>query len=285
LSKKPKQDLENLPENFKTLFSHTTNQIRKFGNAISLVDVSFLVNQIVFNADFGDANKNSQVVSLRKLIYEGLNNNQSFIDDRMRELEENYEGYLESLYAQGLIYLWTSLESLVKQLITNLIRYDERILSASSFKKVNIPIGEFFALSEDDRAAYLTDAILANLKCGPSHGIKKFECFLNAFGLNGSFDSRYEKQVLELHHLRNCIVHNDSTADSRLCTQCKWLGYKLGDKIVITKKRLREYEKAVLAYILEIFYRLNKELGAPEIFLDTLRDKIEGAFNDSKKAT
>jgi hypothetical protein len=285
LSKKPKHDLANLPENFKTLFSHTTNRIRRFGNAMTLVDVSFLMNRIVFNADFGDVNKNSQVESLRKLIYEGFNSKRSFVDNKMQELEENHVEYIEDLYAHALINLWISLESLVKQLITNLIKYDERILSASSFKKVSVPIGELFALPDDDRSAYLTDIILANLKCGPSHGIKKFECSLDAFGLSGSFNSKYEKQILELHILRNCIVHNDSTVDNRLRTQCAWLGYKLGDKIVITKDRFHEYETAVLAYIAEIFYRLNKEFGAPEVFLDILKEKIEDAFSDSNEAT
>lgn len=137
MSNKRQYNLTNLPDNFRKLFSHTSNQIFRYGDAIKLVDISFLINQIVFFCDFGDETKNSQAESFRNLVYEGFNNEYGFVDDQMDKLKDNCQEYIDGLYTQGLIYLWTSLENLVKQLIINLINYDEKKLTVEPLKKGN----------------------------------------------------------------------------------------------------------------------------------------------------
>ena len=112
----------------------------------------------------------------------------------------------------------------------------------------------------------------------------KFECYLDAVGLTGGFNAEYKKTILALHHLRNCIVHNDSTVDAIFCKQCSWMNYHIGDKIVVKENDYRTYETAVLAYIQEIYYRLNKKMGAPEEFLNLLREKIDELFGSRSKA-
>ena len=154
------------------VFEDTTNQIHKFKDIIYLAEFSFLTNQIIFLANFGDEAKNSNAVLSRNLIYKGFNNDQDYVDKKIKLLDENQEEYIQRLYAQGLVYLWTSLENLVKRLIESLIDFDKEILTSESFRKINIPMAEFFLLGDDERSSYLTDLIIGNLNCGHRHGIR-----------------------------------------------------------------------------------------------------------------
>lgn len=285
MKKNRKYSLDKLPDEFRSIFIATTNQIRRFGDVIFLAKFSFLANQIVFLADFGDEEKNSNAILCRDSIYEGFINDKEFVDKKIKLIDENHEEYIQSLYAQGLVYLWTSLESLVKRLIEALINFDKEILTSESFRKINIPIADFFLLSDDEINSYLTDLIINNLSRGYRHGIDKFECYLDAFGLSGAFNGKYKKRILILHHLRNCIIHNDSTVDVRFCKQCDWMKYHVGDRIIVSENDFKAYEESVLSYIQEIFYRLNNNLGAPEEFLKLLRKRIDELFDIRSMAT
>lgn len=240
---------------------------------IHRAEFSFLVNEIVFLTDFGDKGKNSKAESMRGLIYETFRDRQDFVDNNIRELITNQQEYLQVLYAQGLVYLWTSLETLVKHLIAGLIKFDEEILEGELLRKIG-PKAKLLGLDDDEKSRYLADLIIKNRDCRDRFGADRFDCFLGVLELNGTFDGDHIQRMLALHRLRNCIVHNDSIADARLCQQVEGEKYKIGDKIVLTGDEFRVYEQTVLAYIAEIYYRLNKKLGAPEEFLSILRKLI-----------
>jgi hypothetical protein len=267
-------NIDDLPE-FKRIFVSTNNQIRNFGDGIFLAEFSFLVNEILFRGDLGDKGKNVQVEVFRNLIYEIFNNRRGFVDSNARKLAENNQFYIQNLLSQGMIYLWMSLEALVKQLIATIISFDKEILATESLKRIKIPKERLSQLDDDEKSASLTDLIINRLNCRDKYGIDRFECFLSPFELDGVFKDDHKNRVLVLHHLRNCIAHNDSIADARLCKNCGWMGFQIGDKIVVTGDEYRGYERSVLAYIGELYIRLNRKLGAPVKFLDTLRGMFD----------
>jgi hypothetical protein len=151
MNKKPTKQLANLPTEFVSLLNHTINQIRSFGDAIILTEFSFLSIKVLFLPDFSDGPKNIQASLSRNLIYTAFDSNRKYVDEKIKMLENNDEEYLKGIYALGLVYLWTSLESFVKRLIAALINFDKEILSAESFRKLNIPMSEFFHLKDDEK--------------------------------------------------------------------------------------------------------------------------------------
>jgi len=98
------------------------------------------------------------------------------------------------------------------------------------------------------------------------------------FEISGSFYSQHKTNIFILQQVRNCIVHNDAVVDKKFQNNCNWLGYKIGERITITKEDYLAYEFSVLTYIQEVFYRLNKILGAPQNYLESLRSQLDNLF-------
>ena len=79
-------DLNNLPEEFKILFSNVTKQIREFGDTIILAEFSFLSINIIYSCNFGDKVKNSNAELCRDLIYDVINDKE-YVDKKINQLE------------------------------------------------------------------------------------------------------------------------------------------------------------------------------------------------------
>jgi len=279
-------DLTDLPDRFRNIIKYATHQIRKFGDAILLPDFSFDLVQLIYSVDFEDEVKNSAARDIRNAKYGIAEGSKEYFDRQLSLIENNQEEFVQSLYAQGLVYLWAALESYIKQLCSALINFDMGILGDEVFDSIKIPMSEFFSLNDADRGMFLTNLVVANLSSGkkPKYGIDKFEQYLEAFGLNGSLNDNDKKNILTLHCFRNCIVHNDSVVDERFVEHCGWLQYKLGDGIVIKDDDFRAYESSVLVYIHEIYYRLHMNLGAPESTLKLIREELDKVIMRHKNA-
>ena len=259
------------------IFTSTNNQIREFGNAILLANFSYLLTQLIYSVDFRDHEKESVAEQFRSIVYETFNNQKGYVDEKVKLIEDKQEQYVQSLYAQGLVFLWARLESLVKQLITALIDLERGLLTKESFRLIKIPMTKYFELADDEKMRFLAELIF-NSMCDHKYGIYKLECYLDTVGLSGGFNEKHKRNVIVLHQMRNCIVHNDSVADAKFCENCTWMNYQVGDKFVVTDKDFRAYETSVLAYIQEIFYRLNQSMGAPDRYLQSLRRNIDSLF-------
>lgn len=278
-------DNPNLPEEFRSIFIHTLHQIKQYGDAIQIAEFSFLVTGSLFIDDYGNKEMNHLGPSWRGFVYELFNNNQDFVDNRIQEIQNNQKGYIQNLYAQGIVYLWTSLESFIKRLLTELIKVDTAFLTNKAFEKLNISMTEYFKVEEKDKPEYLLDVIFVGLQCRYKLGIDRFECYLAAFGASGAFDNGLKDNLYYLHQIRNCIVHNDSIADKRFCEKCISLDYKPGNKILVTKTDYRVYEYSVIAYMNEVFIRINKILGVSDEFIGLLQQKIDNVLLKIKDAT
>ena len=75
---------------------------------------------IVFSTDLDDKSK-GDIEKCRSVLYE-IFDDKGFVTDKVKMIEDDHLGYIEKLYKQGIIYLWTSLESFIKDLIFSLIK-------------------------------------------------------------------------------------------------------------------------------------------------------------------
>ena len=282
MSNKKDLPLENLSDKFRDIFVSTTAQIREFGDSLYLADFSHMLTKLIYVVDFGDdAEKELAAKQIRDITYETFDNKKEYVDEMVGRIAEKQEKYMQNLFAQGLVFLWARLEFLVKQLITALINFDKEFLARDSLKSIKIPMAKYFGLSDDEKTGFLVDLIFDNI-CDNKYGIYKLDCYLDAVGLSGSFNERHKRNIIALHQIRNCIVHNDSIADSRFCENCSWMNYQVGDKLTVNDEDFRSYEKSVLAYIHEIFYRLNQSMGAPDQYMQLLRRRLDELMADKE---
>ncbi len=270
------KQLKNLPEEFKEIFKKTSARLHEYGDIFLLTELSFMTTMIVFSTEI-EEDKIKHVDECRKLICKAFDN-EEFVKKQADYISENHQGLLEKLYRQGIIYLWTSLESFIKDLIIALIEYDDRYLSNDELKKINIPMADYFSYNDEDKILFLADLILEKTNSAHKRGVNKFEGYLKPFNLDGSLDSNHKSNIFYLQQIRNCIVHNDSIVDKKFYENCKQLGYEIGDEIKINFQQFREYEISIMAYIMKVFNRLNRNFGAPDKFLDTLKERYEALF-------
>lgn len=275
-----KKELRNLPREFKDIFLNTKNRIQKFGDVFRSADFSFLTTNILFSADFANEKEESDVEQCRNVFYK-IFDDEEFLNEKIKMIEENHVEYIEKLYQQGLIYLWTSLENFIKDFIPALIKFDNKVLSREELSNINIPMAEYFSYDDEDKILYLSELIIKNSKSSRKSGINRFEGYLMPFDLAGSFDSKHKTNIYLLQQIRNCIVHNDSVVDKKFYENCKQLGYEIGEVISIKQEDYRRYEISVLAYLMEIFFRLNKNFGAPERYLAKVKNNLEELFQSS----
>lgn len=273
-----KEDLENLPEKFRDAFLTRKRRIQKFGEVFYLADFSFLITEIIFSQSLEDENRETIAESSRELIYE-IFDSQNFVDGKVEKIIGKQDEHLQTLFRHGIIYLWTSLETFIKDFVAELISFDRELLASDKLSNVDIPMAEYFSYDDSQKNEYLSELIIGQIKGRRRLGINRYESILDAFNLSGPFDSRYKKNIFLLHQIRNCIVHNDSVADKKFCDNCGFIGYDVGDEIIITKSDYGKYEKSVLAYMMEIYIRLNKRLGAPENYMSAIRKKYDEIFS------
>ena len=117
---KKKYDLLDLPDQFRNIIKYTRDQIQHFGDAVFSTEFSFDMLQLMYKVDFADGTKNSIAKDFRNLLDESIEDSKDFFSGKLYSIENKREEYMQSLYAQGLVYLWAALESYVKQLLSTL---------------------------------------------------------------------------------------------------------------------------------------------------------------------
>ena len=235
----------------------------------------------LFTLDFDYQEKNKLAASARELLYEVFADDQEYVDDKLDGLQSAFEeANLQSLYSQSIVYFWATLESLIDGFIAFLVKFDPSLMASEKFNKIKTPMAEIYGLKNDRKADYLSDLIISKLECNKKLGVLRFECLLAPFGLSGKVTKEHQKNILAIHQLWNCILHNSSVADARLVNACPWLDYAIGDKIYISRDTMGDTEKSVMAYHSQIFLNINKKLGVPIELVKEIKKTIDDLFAD-----
>ena len=190
-----------------------------------------------------------------------------------REIAGHAEREIESgfpmMNAQSVVTLWSLLESFVGSFLVGWMENEPGALQADAIKNLSIRIGEYEALSPEEKCPFILDRLELDRR-SRLPGISRFEAMLEIFGLNGPVDPELRKTLLHLWAVRNLIVHQRGKVDKIFFEQCPWLGVNVGDDVRISDAELAKFTFACGKYVMSIIPRLQDHFGVPRTHGDTI---------------
>lgn len=178
------------------------------------------------------------------------------------------------LHAQAVVSLWGGLESLIRVFLSRWITNEPKALGANQIKKLRMQFGEYESLDREERAYYVIDLLERELQSPLKQGVMRFETILDVFGLSGQIDEDVKKNLFEMYHVRNIIVHRRGLADRKLLNACPWLSLHVGDLVTIDRKCFRRYSNSVVSYIIELIVRVAVYFGRSRSDFQDILDKL-----------
>jgi hypothetical protein len=176
-----------------------------------------------------------------------------------REAEQGFP----VLNEQATVNLWSALETLVKDLVACWIENVPTARQSEAVRKVRIRLADYEAMSAEERSFYLIDELERDLGAPLRQGVNRFEVLLTLFGLSGELEDDLRRELFELSHVRNVIVHRRGIADRKLVDACPWLALKTGDRVTVTSDAHHRYFDAVHEYGTVLVNRVNRYFAVP----------------------
>ena len=99
---------------------------------------------------------------------------------------------------------------------------------------------------------------LSNWKTGGSHIVDFMEIKLACFDMGGEVPEKITMGLIEMHALRNCLVHRAGIADKKFTEQAPSLGITVGEEIFINREMLTKYYQVAGEYGKLLFSRITK---------------------------
>jgi hypothetical protein len=187
-----------------------------------------------------------------KLTVEGAKATAEFAE---REVDSGFS----LLHAQAAIALWVSLEDVVRTFLATWLHNEPGAKQVDAVQKLKISVMDYEAMDEEERCLYIVE--LLEREAAARHGIERFECLLRPFGLSGAFQEEPRRDLYELYHVRNLLVHRAGRVDRRFAKACPWLGLTPGEIYVVDHTSYGRYHAATVQYITEIVYRVREHFG------------------------
>jgi len=165
------------------------------------------------------------------------------------------------LHAQATISLWADLENALRTFLATWLSHEPTASSIEPVDKLKVRLGEYESMDSDERCYYIVDRLEQEIGFRNRRGVERFESLLAAFGFKGPVDKRVKRDLLELYHVRNALVHRRGLANRRLADACPWLRLAPGEHITVTHESYTRYWRAVDAYASELIVRIAGRFG------------------------
>jgi hypothetical protein len=165
------------------------------------------------------------------------------------------------LHAQATISLWGDLENALRTFVATWLSNEPTARNIESVQRLKVCLGEYESMDPDERCYYIVDRLEQDLASRNRRGVDRFESLLQPFGFAGPLDKQLKRDLLELYHVRNVLVHRRGLADRKLVQACPWLHLTQGKQITIAHECYLKYHKAVTAYVLEVIVRVAGRFG------------------------
>lgn len=163
------------------------------------------------------------------------------------------------LHAHAAIALWVSIEDVVRSFLAAWVGNQRGAKQADAVRKLKVSVTEYEAMDEEERCFYIVQ--LLEREAAARHGIERFECLLRPFGLSGPFQEEPRRDLYELYHVRNLLVHRAGRVDRKFANACPWLDLTPGHTFVVDHTTYRRYHESTVQYITEIIYRVREHFG------------------------
>lgn len=162
------------------------------------------------------------------------------------------------LHAHTLVGAWGALEAAIEDMLVGLLMNEPELLQGGAFARIRISLADFQTLDKEDRMRLVLEEVGRGHGTATKHGVDTFESILDHFSLSGAVGPKIKKNIWEMNHVRNVIVHRASVADRRLVASCPWMKLAIGDKVLIRHEILHRYIHALYEYVRLIVHRLAK---------------------------
>ena len=200
-------------------------------------------------------------------------------DFAQREVETDFP----KLHALATIAIWSSLEAFFENLAVAYLAGNPSALGLDPIKRIRVSLADYESMTHEERLLHLVDQLQQEIKTPLKQGVARFEGLLAVFGLGGEVDESVRRDLYELSHVRNVLVHRAGVADRRICAACPWLGLHLGDKVVIGHADFWKYVAAAMKYVTLILRRLTRiERGVREAESRSAGNSVEGTAPENR---
>lgn len=162
------------------------------------------------------------------------------------------------LHEQAAVDIWATIEVLAKELAAAWLENYTGATQIDAVRRIRIRLADYEAMSPGERYDYLVSELERELSAALKSGVNRFETLLEPFGLSGPVDDTTKKELFELSHVRNVIVHRRGAADKKLIEACPWLGLRPGDPVKIDSDAYHRYFDAAFEYEKIVLDRLNR---------------------------
>jgi len=196
-----------------------------------------------------------------KAVEEERNRAEALKERALREINSGFS----TLHSQATISLWSSLESMVKDLVSDWICNRPETLNDTSWANLKVRVGDYEPLDAEQRADYLVELADLNLGGPLKQGVTRFEKLLETIGLGGAVSDEVRKTLFELQQVRNVLVHRQGVADQRFCRTCAWMNMTPGQRVAINRERYEGYVSAAYSYASELIIRTAESFGVPDM--------------------
>lgn len=163
------------------------------------------------------------------------------------------------MYRIWTVMLWSILENFIRNFLVEWIKRNSDVMKSEAIQKIQIRLGEYESLLDDEKYEYIVEAIEFQSKSKLGVGIGRFEPILEQLGLSGKVDDKTKKNILELQQVRHVLVHRNGIVDKRLAEMCPWVVPDPGETIFIDSEIYSMYFEAVVNYANKIADRAYKK--------------------------
>lgn len=169
------------------------------------------------------------------------------------------EGH-QLLHRNLLIGVWGAFEAAVEDIVVFWIRAHPRHFEFDGLQRLKVAAGPFLQLDEDARARFLVREMQRSRGAEQRLGVGQFESLLDQVGLGGAVDEDCRRDLLEAQQLRHVIAHRGGVADADFQTHCGYLGYAVGEPVVVAPERFRGMVASMSSYVSQIIERVEAVL-------------------------
>lgn len=152
------------------------------------------------------------------------------------------------LHSQQVVSLWSSIECFVEDVLVAWLGNDPELMKSERVRKIKIPLADFSRMSQSERYYFLVSELQRDPGLSLRHEIEKFELLLALVGLSGIIDADVKRNLIELGHVRNVLLHRRGIADVKFVQACPWMAIRVGERVEINSAAVERYSDATISY-------------------------------------
>lgn len=167
-----------------------------------------------------------------------------------REIEEDFP----LLRGHALVGLWGPFEAFHEDLAVEWVRARPSALSSASVMTLTVPLGEYEALDETERAVYLVRLLKQQSGLERQPGLGQFLPLLQKIGIFGTVADDVRRDILELQQTRHLWAHRGGWTDETFVSACPWrTDVCVGSRLHVTDDAFYRLTKAASSYVGGVF--------------------------------